>query len=280
MKLEEHMAIVMTGNEIKEKLNGIPKIYYLNLNERKDKSEYMEKQFHLLEITNYQRISANKFSPKKFFEWKSEIKSPILNEIPRLSTLLNQLNVIVSWYDCNESEYCLIMEDDINFGIIKYWNFNWKYMMNRLPCNWDCVQFHIIGETYLPLGLTKRTRNNHSAACYLVNRNLASKIKTMFFDGEKYRFPVNYGYGDGWPLYHYQSADFIPYEVGVTYSFPIFITNSFFSSDSYLNSVNKMARKSDDIIISWWKNESKKYSLDDIFFLDSCKRKDLNVRIN
>ena len=279
MKLEEHTVIIIMENDVRKKLNGIPKIYYLNLDSRVDKKEYMEKQFHILKIKNYERISADIFSARNFKEWREKIIYPILNEMPRVSTLLNQLNTIIKWYDSNESETCLILEDDINFGIIKYWNFDWNYLISRLPCNWDCVQLHIIGEKYIPFGLTRRTRNNHSAACYLINRSLGSKIKKMYFNQGKYIFYDNYGYGKEWPIYHYQSADFIPYEVGITYSLPIFITNSFFISDSYLNSVNMMARKSDQIVSDWWKCESKKYTLDDVFFLDSDRKKELVRKI-
>lgn len=45
------------------------------------------------------------------------------------------------------------------------------------------------------------------------------------------------------PEYHYQSPDFVPFEIGVTYTFPIFITNSTFGSDCYDGKVNMMVEK-------------------------------------
>lgn len=268
-------------NSLRFKFKKIPHIFYLNLNQRVDKKDYIEKQFELLQIENFTRVSANRFSVNDFNSWKNKIIGDPLNEIPRLSTLINQFQVIVDWYDSNTSEYCIIAEDDINFLTAKYWPFTWEHFFSRLPCNWDCVQLHVIGEHFLPMGLTKRSKNNHSAACYLINRNFASKLKEMHYIDDKFKFYNNYGYDSLWPEYHYQSADFVPYQIGVTYTFPLFVTNSDFMSDSYKNSKNFMAEKSDQLTLEWWKNLiDNKYTLEDIFSRDSDKRIELNLKIS
>lgn len=268
-------------NSLRFKFKKIPHIFYLNLDQRVDKKNYIEKQFQLLEIKNFTRVSANRFSVNDFTSWKNKILGEPLNEVARLSTLLNQLQVIVDWYDSNISDYCIIAEDDVNLLTAKYWPFSWEYFFSHLPCNWDCVQLHVIGEHFLPMGLTKRSKNNHSAACYLINRNFASKLKEMHYVDGKFKFYNNYGYDSLWPKYHYQSADFVPYQIGVTYTFPLFVTNSDFMSDSYKNSKNFMAKKSDQLTLEWWKNLiDNKYTLEDIFSRDSDKRVELNLEVN
>lgn len=268
-------------NSLRFKLKKIPHIFYLNLNQRIDKKDYVEKQFQLLEIKNFTRVSANRFSVDDFNSWRNKITGDPLNEIPRLSTLLNQFQVIVDWYDSNISDHCIIAEDDVNFLTAKYWPFTWEHFFSRLPCNWDCVQLHVIGEHFIPMGLTKRSKNNHSAACYLINRSFASKLKDMHYVDGKFKFYSNYGYDPSWPKYHYQSADFVPYQIGVTYTFPLFVTNSDFMSDSYKNSKNFMAKKSDQLALEWWKNLiNNKYTLEDIFSRDSDKRVELNLEVN
>jgi hypothetical protein len=178
------------------------------------------------------------------------------------------------------SETCLILEDDLNFSIIKYWNFDWKTVVNNLPPNWDCVQFHIIGESFIPMGLTRRTRNNHGATCYMVSRHYAEKLIKMHYVEGKFKFYDSYNYSNNWPIYHYQSPDFVPYEIGVTYSFPIFITNSSFISDCYGTRINKMARKSDYIVAKWWKENGDKYSIGDLLCLDFTENTELKIPIN
>jgi hypothetical protein len=130
------------------------------------------------------------------------------------------------------------------------------------------------------MGLTRRTRNNHGATCYLINRRYAKKLINMHYVDGKFKFYNNYGYDENWLKYHYQSPDFVPYEIGITYSFPIFVTNSNFGSDCYDGLVNLMAKKSDYMTLKWWKNESQKYSLDDIFNIDSPKRRELMIPIS
>jgi hypothetical protein len=265
---------------IKNKLQGIPHIRYLNLDERVDRKEYIEKQFNIFEITDFVRVSANRYSPHNFDEWeKNLLIDKRKNKISYISILINQLQSIIDWYNDSISETCLILEDDLSFLTTKYWNFNWKYFENHLPCNWDCVQLHIIGERYIPMGLTKRTRNNHAATCYLINRRYAEKLIQMhYFDG-KFKLYNNYGYTN-WPIYHHQSPDFVPYEIGITYSFPLFITNFNFGSDCYGGKINGMAKKSDILVSKWWKNVSQKYSPVDLFSLDTKKRKELTIPIS
>jgi len=265
---------------IKYKLKGVPHIRYLNLDERSDRKECIEKQFNIFGITDYVRVSANRYSPENFNEWKKKLLiKKINNKISCLSILINQLQSIVDWHNNSVSETCLILEDDLSFLTAKYWNFNWKYFEQHLPINWDCVQLHIIGEKYIPMGLTKRTRNNHSATCYLINRRYAEKLIEMHHVNGKFKLYENYGYGDNWPIYHYQSADFVPYEIGVTYSFPLFITTSSISSNGYKEPINSMAKTSDYFTLKWWKEESDKFSLSDLFSLDSHQRKNLMISV-
>lgn len=268
-------------NSLRFKFKKIPHIFYLNLNQREDRKEYIEKQLKLLNVENFTRVSANRFSVDTFSLWKNKILCEPSNEIARLSTLLNQFQVIIDWYDSNTSDYCIIAEDDVNFLTAKYWPFTWEYFFSRLPCNWDCVQLHVIGEHFIPMGLSNRSKNNHSAACYLINRNFASKLKEMHYVEGKFKFYDNYGYDKSWPKYHYQSADFVPYQIGVTYTFPLFVTNSDFTSDSYKDSKNFMAKKSDLITLEWWKTLiENKYTLEDIFSRNSEKRMELNLKVS
>ena len=264
-----------------DKLKNIPHIRYLNLDERVDRREYLENQFKKYGISNYVRISANRYGPHNYKDWGHQlIFEKRNNKISYISILVNQLQSIIDWYNENVSETCLILEDDLNFSTTKYWSFNWDYLVSRLPCNWDCVQLHIIGGSYIPMGLTRRTRNNHGATCYLINRRYAKKLIDMHYVNGKFKFYNNYGYEKNWPIYHYQSPDFVPYEIGITYSFPIFITNSTFGSDCYDGKINMMARKSDSLVLKWWRDESQKYSLDDLFLLDKLRLKEPLIPIS
>lgn len=258
-------------------LNSIPPVRYLNLDKNEDRRFFIEKQFEKYGVANFKRISADRYGVDKYDEWSFEGE---INERPRLSTLLNQFQSIIDWYHEDSSETCIIAEDDLNLDLCKYWRFDWNYFESHLPCNWDCVQLHVVGEKYIPMGLSVRNRTLHSAACYLINRDFARKLKKIFYREGTFKFPTNYGYHYSWPQYHYQSADFLPYNIGVTYSFPLFITNSSFKSDSLGGKlINQMVIKSDKLVANWWVNRSKDYSLDDLFCCQNPDRMKLIVPI-
>ena len=46
---------------LENKLKNIPPIYYINLDHRNDRRDYMESQFKYWNIENYKRISASKY---------------------------------------------------------------------------------------------------------------------------------------------------------------------------------------------------------------------------
>jgi hypothetical protein len=262
-----------------EKLKQIPPVYYFNLDHRTDRKEHIENQFLKYGIKDYTRVSSSRYSDDNFDEWKSKIIIDKLTGTKKsLSILIDRIQGIVDWYNSGISETCLIIEDDLTFDSVQYWNFDWNTFVNNLPCNWDCIQLHIIGENYIPMYLSKWNKNNHSTGCILINRKYAENLIKLHCKDNKFILYSNYGYGKNWPEYHYQSVDFVLYQIGITYSIPLFITNSNFISDSdgLINgNVNMMSKISDAVVMNWWKNKSHMYSNDEIFHLDNSKRKEL-----
>ena len=230
-------------------------IRYLNLDHRTERDEYMRSQFKKYGLTNTKRVSASIFSEEKISGLKGNFLESHFKTQPRyMSVLVNRAEMIKDFLNDEDEDVCMMIEDDLSFLTTKYWNFDWFEFYEKLPKNWDCVQLHIIGEKYVPLKLVPWTRNNHSAACILITKRYAEKFVDMFFDNG-WNFSHNYGYQD--IGYHVHSGDFIPYQVGVTYSFPLFITNSKFISDGYVKHENLMARKSDATVLKWWKTNKK-----------------------
>jgi hypothetical protein len=41
-----------------------------------------------------------------------------------------------------------------------------------------------------------------------------------------------------------------------------------------------MSKNCDDIVVDWWKNKSTDYTLDDIFYLNSFKKRELHMEVN
>ena len=247
----------------------LPPIYYMNLQHRESRREYMESQFKKYKIRKWKRVNSSIFSAENFPEWKELLlDSHYKTHLRYMSVLLNRAETIADFLFNCESDTCLLMEDDISFCTQKYWGFEWDEFMRYLPHNWDCVQLHIIGEKYLPVSLTRWKLQNHSAACILINKRYAQKFVDMYMERGKWRFLHRFGYSPDLPEYHYHSGDFVPYQVGTTYSFPLFVTNSKFISDGYMNQPNYLAKKSDIIALNWWKNKRSDYLTSQLMYLD------------
>ena len=130
---------------INPKLRGLPPVYYFNLENRVDRREYLEDQFSKHGITDYHRINSSRYSVDNYDEWKRNVTMDRLRTKKWfLATTVDRMHGIIDWYNSNVSETCLVVEDDISFDLVDYWNFDWNTLVNNLPCNWECVQLHII----------------------------------------------------------------------------------------------------------------------------------------
>jgi hypothetical protein len=250
-------------------LNDLPEIYYINLDHRIDRKIFMESQFDYWGIENYTRIAASKYSVQKYEEWKDVvIEKEILECKAAMSCALNHIETIVNWYDSNSSETCIMMEDDLSLHNIEYWNFDWTYLKKNLPENWECVQLYFCRTDHIPMFLHKREYNtSYSTACYLINRSYAKKIKDLMYFGGKYKLTLN----DGSYQKKYGKTDIIAdanlFDIGVTYSIPLFSLNTHIKNDSEQNiyGTSPIDIKSTNLINNWWKNDHRKFSLDDFF---------------
>lgn len=257
---------------LKDKLKGFPMVYYINLDHRTDRKEWMESQFKYWGIKNYHRVRASKYSVSKYNEWKNVVvEEGILECISLMSTALNNIETIVNWYDNHLSETCIIMEDDLSLNNIKYWNFDWEYFENNLPENWECIQLYFCGVydsdgLSVPMFLHKRNGSG-SAAAYLINRSYAKKVKNLMYREGKYRLTFT----DNSFHKRYSETHIIQdsnlFDIGITYSVPLFNLNVNLGGDNEQNN-NKMYPI--DIITSrlieeWWKTYHHKFSLEEFF---------------
>ena len=269
-----------------DKLEGLPEIYYINLDHRTDRRDWMESQFEYWGIKNYHRVCASKYHVSKYDEWKDLIvEDGILECLSAMSTALNHIETIIGWYDNNFSETCILMEDDISLANIKYWNFDWTYLQNNLPENWECIQLYYCpryqtdGLT-VPMFLHKRT-DATSAAAYLINRSYAKKVKDLLYRNGRYRLTFSdNSYHKRYEKIHI-TGDSNLFDIGVTYSIPLFNLNSSLDGDSQQNN-NKTCPI--DIICSklikdWWRKYHHKFSLEEFFTYGKPNDDKMSLRV-
>jgi hypothetical protein len=273
--------------DLENKLKGLPMIYYINLDHRTDRREWMESQFNYWGITNYHRVPASKYHISKYDEWKNVVvEKDILESLSVMSVALNNIETIINWYDTHPSETCLMMEDDLSLDNIKHWNFDWNYFQNNLPENWECIQLYFCTAysddgLSIPMFLHKRKEKAGSGAAYLINRSYAKKVKDLMYVDGKYRLTFR---DNSYHKKHSKSEivhDGNLFDIGVTYAVPLFNLNMNLSGDNQINnnSMHPLDILSSSLIKDWWENHHSKFSLEDFFTYGKPNDYKMTIRV-
>lgn len=268
---------------LRNKLEGLPKIYYTNLNHRIDRKEYMESQFDYWKIKNYIRISSSKYHHTNENEWQDLVLDKDIN-LPSvvIANTVTQLEIIKNWLETTNEKYMILMEDDYDLSLIEFMNFNWNYLMKSIPQNWDAILLGFENEKVIPFFLHPVYYYNHGFGPILINRHYAEKLVKIHCIDNK--FILNIKCNDCRIAKYYGILDHLMLEAGKVYAIPIITNNPNMGSDSDdKGNPRHWFQKCRDLYYDWWKNEHHKFSLEDFFtygksndfkmikFLDSSK---------
>jgi hypothetical protein len=258
---------------LKNKLKGLPSIYLLTLDERPDRQEYTETQYDHWGIKNYTKVSGSKYQVSNYNEWKDSV---ILNPIPgdykhknkhmtEVSISLSQIIIIKSWLENSNERYMLLMEDDYDLSFIEYWHFDWEYLMNNIPCDWDCIQISFENGTIIPCYLHPII-SGHGTGGSLINRRYAEKLVSVYYNDGKYDFSQKISNAKWTPLPNL-TVDYFLGHSGKTYCIPLISVNS--NLGSYSKNILRQDRQ--DLTFTrkaynkWWKKLRDTYTLEEFF---------------
>ena len=126
------------------KLENFPSVYYVSLEECKDRQENIERQFAEYGITPTPIIS------KRFAESDDEITGKFLDQLNEGTTgcVISHLKAIRKWYEETDEDYAFFCEDDLSLETIPYWDFTWEEFIETIPENACCVQLLVIRKNY------------------------------------------------------------------------------------------------------------------------------------
>mgnify|MGYP006285113377 FL=1 len=245
----------MDKNKSIYKLKGIPHIYWLNLDTDTHRREYMETQFKYWEIENYTRISA-------YDGREDDLSDIIVGRYPEMMTsgeigcVTSHLKAIKHWYETSDTPYAIIMEDDCNIDIARFWNFTWSDFISRVPYCWDIIQLAIIctGDIHVPIHT--RFVNDFSTACYVITRHHAEKLLKYHVRGEKYKLDNG--------VKPRPVADDLIYNSGITYATPLFLYKIELGSSIHPEHIDVFHRQSHDGILNFWQQMGAQMTLEQI----------------
>lgn len=249
----------MDKNKSIYKLKNIAPIYYLNLDGQPERKEYMEEQFKYWEIDNYERISA--------YDGRDDDLSDIIKgRYPENMTsgeigcTTSHLKAIRHWMETSDSSYAIIMEDDVDLQLARFWNFTWSDFAAKVPYDWDVVQLAIICTGDLHVKLHKRFVNDFSTACYMITRHHAQKLINLHARDGKYKLDQG--------VKPRPVADDLIYNSGNTFSIPLFLYRIELGSSIHPEHIDVFHRASHDGLLEFWQKQGHDLSIDDLMNYD------------
>jgi GR25 family glycosyltransferase involved in LPS biosynthesis len=244
----------MSEHIYSNKLEGFSPVYVINLKSRTDRFNYIVNELKSNNVSDYEIIEAIDGASTDFNKIVHDRESLKISD-SELGATLSHLKAIKHWLDTSVSDYAIIMEDDLSFETIKYWNFNFKDFVKSVEKKYNMLQLCIIHNFKINTDLHIRERRDWSAACYLITRNRAEVLIGNFYVDGKYKLPsgnVN------------AVADSLIYAKSRCYSQPLFTYTMDFetSIESIGNSKQDKEnpkgihhRSRNEIIEFWEKNE-------------------------
>jgi hypothetical protein len=270
--------------DLKNKLKNLPPIILLTLDERKDRLKYTETQYDYWGIKNYTKVSGSKYQLSTYNEWKDLV---ILNpfdedykrknhHIAEISITLSHLINIKNWLETSRDPYVIIMEDDYDLSFIEHWHFDWEYLMNNIPYDWDCIQMSFENEKLVPCYLHP-ILSGHDTGASLINRRYAEKIVSLHYKEGKFDLSqkisnykwskkgINSYGGLGMPNF---TTDYFLGHNGKTYCIPLISVNQNFGS--YSQNISRKKERVDlkftyKAFEKWWTELRDEYTLEDFF---------------
>ena len=244
--MDGHEFSKMDKNKSAYKLKGLPHIYWLNLDADEDRRFYMEEQFKYWEIENHTRISGY---DGRDDDVSSHLKGRIPDNVTQneLGCCMTHLKAIKHFYEETDDDYCMILEDDVDFSTVRHWNFTWQEFIGLAPYDWDCLQLTTICTGDIHVKLHLKFINDFSAAVYLISRHHAAKMMRHHIRGNKYKL-------DNGVKPRAVSEDTI-LETGRTYTIPLFLYNMNFGSTIHQDHITVFHKAPHDALSNYWQQQ-------------------------
>ena len=236
----------MDKNKSAYKLKNLGPIYYLNLDGQPERKQYMEEQFKYWDIDNYTRISA-------YDGRQDDLSDIIKGRYPdnmtsgEIGCTTSHLKAIQHWYETSDSPYAVIMEDDVDLQLARFWNFTWADFVAKLPYDWDVVQLAIICTGNLHVQLHKRFVNDFSTAAYIITRHHAEKLLKFHVRDGKYKLDQG--------VKPRAVADDLIYNSGNTFAIPLFLYKIALGSSIHPEHIDVFHRSSHGGLLQFWERQ-------------------------
>jgi len=243
----------MDKNKSSFKLNGLPPVYYLNLDEEPERMMYMEAQLKYWEIENYTRISAYDGRDGRDLGHILKGRYPDGMSSGEVGCTTSHLKAMKYFLDNSDAPCAIMMEDDCDIGTASHWPFEWRDFFCKIPYDYDVVQLAIINPAQVNVRIHKRFVNDFSTAAYLISRHHAEKLVRLHCRGG-YTGEQTYKLDNG--VKPRAVADDLIYNSGNTFAIPLFLYRIELGSSIHAEHLNVFHKSSYEGMWNFWKIDS------------------------
>ena len=237
----------MSAHTGSNKLKGFGPVYVINLEEREDRRNYIESALKNAGVDNYKLIKAMNGN------------DPIVNELihvreriplsnPEIGASISHLQTIKQWLEESDSEYAIIIEDDLSFETVEFWDFTFEEFLSSIDKQYDILQFCIIHNYRINRKFHMKEKHDWSAACYLIKREWAQKIIDKHYIDNKIALYPNWE----------SLADSMIYREARAYSIPLLTFTLEFESSINQEHQNGSHKRSREQTLEYWQNKNLK----------------------
>lgn len=238
--------------ELTDKLKGIPTFYYFNSDHSETTNDHMSRNLKNLEV-NYKRVSTSKYTKENVKKWVGLLSDAREYKLPIATAALSItiLETLKKWYEDTDEEQVIVSRDNIDFGIIQYWPFDWSDLMEKIPYDWDCFLVGFESTSQIPCYLHPIIPG-HNFSVAVLNRRYVRKLLRLHCVDGKYKLvsriaDQNFGFRSGTP-------DYFIGHCGKTYCMPLFPTHTDFVKKGTKKYVlSKACRLA---YYQWWRSDS------------------------
>ena len=228
------------------KLDSFGPIYVINMERSADRKKYIQDHF--------EKYGINKYNFVEGIDGSKENLSKLINNLDQLAVSKNEiscgmshLKAIGQWLKESDSEYAIIMEDDVSLETSDYWDFTWTDFLNAVDKKYDILQLAITNNFKINPRLHLREFLDWCAAVYLIKRPFAEKLVNKYKVDSKYTFSRNR---------FYSVPEGVIYTGAQCYSIPLFTYTTQFESALNQSHVNTIHTDSRNQALEYWQNNS------------------------
>jgi hypothetical protein len=228
------------------KLKNFGPIYVINMARSLERKAYIQEHFKKYGVSEYKFVDAVDGSKEDLSLMVNNLESLAISK-NEAACSISHLKAISEWLQESDSEYAIIVEDDVSLETVDFWNFTWEDFLKSVNKKYDVLQLAIINNFTVNPRLHLREIMDWSASIYLIKRDFAEKLISKHYHGEKYTFSTN--------RFRAVSEGMI-FGSGLCYSIPLFTYSLELESYLHQDHVVSIHTRSKAQTMNYWNNHS------------------------